>query len=1252
MSNTPPRTKRLLAIYGAALFSVAASVVYLPAQFVPQILTPSPLPQATSGGGYGITFSSTVTNASYFLVNGFGNLPPGLTLFSNGSLTGTPVINSPVPQTFNFRVAVPFEPTFSKDFSLTVNPPPQPPTSLPAACTGVPYNTPIEVTFGTPPYFVSIPSNQLPPGITLQGPPSGPVTFNAAAKVVQRLALSGYSLVGTPTQAGNYPLNISVFDNYEVSGNRVVPLSVFDRPVIATAALPFGVVNQAYSAVVATENPLQQSASFSLQNTNAPFPINVAPNGNITATPTQAGTFTVLIRAVGLGNCETTRSYNLTVLEQFTITTPTVPNGCEAVPYSTPIQTSGGNPPISFALSGNVPPGLSIAAQSSTSPNGVLSGTPTTPGTYTFTATATDSSVSNNVRPPATRTYSNVVISPRLRITTTSLTNGRVGFAYTPVTITTTGGVSPVQLSIPPSALPPGLTFVNGVLSGTPTQAGTFPLVVTATGQSPCQPATANLTIVIEPGLRIATTALPNGTEGRAYAASLVAVNNVGATTWAITSGSLPTGLTLNTSTGVISGTPTVVGTSSFSVQVSDSNGPSADPPRPFSITIERDITRGIRITTRSLPNGDVTQDYPAVTLTSEGGSGDITWSAENLPAGLTLNPATGVISGRPTAPGTFQVIVRVRDGANNSDSAVFQVQITGSPVRITTESLATGTVGVQYNQTIAATGGTAPYTFAITSGSLPADLTFTNGVIAGIPRTAGSTSLTIEATDRNGVRGSRSFTLTINAGAPTITTETLGTGIINRAFTGSIAATGGTAPLRFSASGLPTGLNINPETGAITGTPTQSGTFNVAATVTDRNNLTGQRSIPLTIAALLTLNGASLGQQITGTPVSGLSIAASGGAPQYRFSLVDGSLPAELILNESGSITGTPTETGNFSFRARVTDASGQEAFGNFTISVVERLRITTTALPAATIGTAYPATSITAAGGVPPYTFSRIDSANNGLSVSSSGQVSGTFTANANSSITVRVTDQSGQSAEQTFAITANLPQLGNPTITGLPVTPAPNNQAIPGLNIGSQFPLPLNGTFTLSFAPNSTPPNDDPAIVFANNTRTINFTIPAGSTSAQFATPPGFSLGTTAGTITITSVLLANGVQVGTATQTIVIPRSAPVITAAFATRSGNTINLEVTGFSTTREISGASVRLTAAAGTNLQSADVTIPIGNAFTQWFTSAQGQSFGSRFTMTVPLTVTGDSANAITGIAVTLTNTVGNSQPFNATFR
>jgi large repetitive protein len=1246
MSNTPPRSRRLLAIYGAALLGVAASVVYLPAQTAPQILTPSPLPDATSGGGYSRFFTSTVSNASYFLVNGFGNLPSGLTLFSNGLLSGTPVINSSVPQTFNFRVAVSFDPPFSKDFSLTVNPPPQPPTSLPVACTGVAYNTPIEVTFGTPSYFVQIPSNQLPPGITLEGPP---ISTLDASKLALRLAPTGYSLVGTPTQTGTFPLNITVFDNYEVSGNRVVNLNVFNRPTIETTAIPAGVVNQPYSTVLTSNPSAPQNVSFSLQTSNAPFPITVAPNGTVTASPTQAGSFSLLVRAVGQGNCQTNRSYILNVVEQFTITTPTIPNGCEAVPYpTTTLQTAGAIGTVAFTPATNTIPGLSLSA------SGVITGTPTQGRAqpYTVTAVATDTPPTPAQVAPrqASRTY-DVLIFPRIQIAPTSLPNGRVGFTYAPTTISATGGVAPVQLSIPSSALPPGLSFANGVISGTPTQAGTFPVVVTATGQSPCAPATANLTIVIEPGLRITTTALPNGTEGRPYAASLVAVNNVGPTSWAITSGSLPAGLSLNTSTGVISGTPTVIGSSSFSVQVSDNNGPSADPPRPFSITIERDINRGIRITTRSLPNGDTAQDYPAVTLTSEGGSGEIVWSAENLPPGLTLNPVTGVISGRPTVPGTFQVIVRVRDGSSNSDSAVFQVQITGSPVRITTESLATGTVGVQYSQSIAATGGTAPYTFAITSGGLPADLSFANGVISGIPRTAGSTSLTIEATDRNGARGSRSFTLEVRNAAPVITTERLG-GAIGIPFSGSIAATGGTAPLRFSAAGLPPELTLNPETGAITGTPTQAGEFSVTATVTDRNNLTGQRSIPLTIAGRLIFTGASLGQRITGDPIN-IQLSASGGNPNaYVFSQTGGNLPGGLQLTPSGAITGTTTETGEFSFQVRVSDGQQQSEPATFTLSVVERLRITTTSLPAATIGSAYPATTIAAAGGIQPYTFSRVDSANNGLSVSSTGQVTGTFTATANSSITVRVTDQSGQSAEQSLAITANLPPVPTPTITGLPVTPAPNNQAIPGLTIGSAFPLPLNGTFTLSFAPNSTPPNDDPAIVFANNTRTINFTIPTGSTSAQFATPPGFSLGTTAGTITISSVLLSNGVQVGTATQTVVIPRSAPVITAAFATRSGNSINLEVTGFSTTREISGATVRLTAAPGTNLQTTDVTIPIGNAFTQWFSSAQGQSFGSRFTMTVELRVTGDSANAITGIAATLTNAVGSSQPFNVTFR
>jgi hypothetical protein len=146
------------------------------------------------------------------------------------------------------------------------------------------------------------------------------------------------------------------------------------------------------------------------------------------------------------------------------------------------------------------------------------------------------------------------------------------------------------------------------------------------------------------------------------------------------------------------------------------------------------------------------------------------------------------------------------------------------------------------------------------------------------------------------------------------------------------LVATGGVPPYTFSiiSGSVPPGLTLNPSTGAITGTPTQAGTFNFTAQVTDS---TGSKAGTATANCSIvvspppvTLTCANSVDQV-GVPYSS-SLVASGGTPPYTFSITSGSLPPGLTLNSAtGAITGTPTTAGNFAFTAQVVDSTGGQA-------------------------------------------------------------------------------------------------------------------------------------------------------------------------------------------------------------------------------------------------------------------------------------------------------------------------------------
>lgn len=176
--------------------------------------------------------------------------------------------------------------------------------------------------------------------------------------------------------------------------------------------------------------------------------------------------------------------------------------------------------------------------------------------------------------------------------------------------------------------------------------------------------------------LVITTTSMPAGSVGVAYSQAIAATGGVTPYSWSVVSGSLPGGLSLGSSTGVVSGTPTAAGTSYFTVQVSDSQQPADTDTQALSIVVTA-APPAPTITTTSLPNGTRGVPYSA-TVQATGGTLPYTWSIAvgALPNGLTLNPSTGVISGTPSKKATFNFTVRCTDAAMQYDDQAFTIII------------------------------------------------------------------------------------------------------------------------------------------------------------------------------------------------------------------------------------------------------------------------------------------------------------------------------------------------------------------------------------------------------------------------------------------------------------------------------------------------------------------------------------------------------------------------------------------------
>ena len=223
----------------------------------------------------------------------------------------------------------------------------------------------------------------------------------------------------------------------------------------------------------------------------------------------------------------------------------------------------------------------------------------------------------------------------------------------------------------------------------------------------------------------------------------------------------------------------------------------------------------------------------------------------------------------------------------------------------------------------------------------------------------------------------------------------------------------------------------------------------------------------------------------------------------------------------------------------------------------------------------------------------------------------------------------------------------------VTGLTDTVSPAQQPTLDVQLNSAYPLTITGTIELGFTSNAVNPSDDPSIQFSTGGRTLSFTIPANQTSASWPSSHSIQTGTVAGTITLTLIQFNAGGQPITPLPTltpssVTISRAAPTITSVQVVRTTGGFNVQIKGYSTPRQMTQAVFGFTAAAGSSLQTTQLTVSADSAFTTWYTGTSSTQYGSSFLYTQPFTVTGN-VSAIASVSVTLSNANGSSSPASA---
>lgn len=308
----------------------------------------------------------------------------------------------------------------------------------------------------------------------------------------------------------------------------------------------------------------------------------------------------------------------------------------------------------------------------------------------------------------------------------------------------------------------------------------------------------------------------------------------------------MPAGLQLDSATGTVSGVPTEIGNFIIGVTLSGSTGPRAALALYVSI-----ISGDLQIGLASLPAGAVGQPY-SIWLPVIGGSPPYVWSVASgsLPPGLTLQapPTNEFLKGVPTQGGSWTFTLQARDATGKTGSQQFTVIVTG--IQITTSTVPEGRVGVQYEQQLTASGGTAPYRWSVVSGNLVPGITLSNtGILGGVPTTVGSFPLLVRATDSAGGVATASITLTVVAARLSFNTQSLPAAKVKEPWSASLTVSGGVPPFTFTLIGrLPTGLELRPS-GLLTGTPQEPGDFNFTVLVRDSASQQAQQAFAIKVA-------------------------------------------------------------------------------------------------------------------------------------------------------------------------------------------------------------------------------------------------------------------------------------------------------------------------------------------------------------------------------------------------------------------
>jgi hypothetical protein len=927
--------------------------------------------------GVAASFSVTATGAPAPSLTETGALPSGV-LFNAGTLAGTPAPGTagtfPITITASNGVGSPA----TQNFTLTVN--------QPAAITSANTATFVLGSLGS----FTLTATGLPaPTLSESGALPTGVGFTAATGV-----LAGTPAAGT---AGNYPITFTAHNAVGADATQSFTLIVPQAPAITSptglTVFTFVVGTAGTFPVTATGAPVPTLTETGALPSTVTFIDNKNGTGTLSGTPAPGtvASYPITITAHNGIGADATQSITLTVTKgTATVTLGSLTQTYDGTPKSASAATVPVGLAVTFSYSGS---GGTVYGPSATAPVGA--------GTYAVTGNVSDSNYSGSgsgtltigkAAPsvtwttPAAIVYGTAVSATQLNAAATGAGGTALSgaFVYTPaagtlvaagsqtlsVTFTPTDTTdynavtktvtlvvnlatptitwappAPITYGTPLSATQldaaatgaggaalPG-SFVYTPAAGTVVAAGSQTLSVTFTPTDTTDYSTASKTVALTVDQPASFTSANNVTFTVGAAGSFtVSATGFPATTLS-ESGALPSGVTFNSATGALAGTPAAGTGGSYPVTFTAHNGIGTDATQAFTLNVDQILAitsaNSATLTAGTLGSFTVTTTgWPAPTFSESG----------NLPAGLALNSATGVISGTPTSSGVFPISFTAHNGVGADATQNFTLTVKQSAA-FTSANNTTMTVGVAGSFSVTVLGYPAPTLSE--AGALPSGVHLTAGTLAGTPAagTTGIYPITITAHNGVGADATQSFMLTVNQ-APAITSANAATFDVSALGSFTVTATGSPAPSLGESGALPGGVTFNNSTGELSGTPATGTAGSYSITFSASNGVGSNATQNFTLTVGQTTNAPSINSPNNTTfsvGSAGSFIVTATGSPTPTLS-ESGLLPSGVTFNAStGTVSGTPAVGSPGTYHVTFTAANGvgTNATQSFTLTV-----------------------------------------------------------------------------------------------------------------------------------------------------------------------------------------------------------------------------------------------------------------------------------------------------------------------------